>query len=93
MSFNPYLPHDWEGYCFKITYRGRVIRIIVEHEDTSYELLQGDLLTLLHAGQTILLEVGSPIHFPGGTPGRKPEKALVPTQSPVDEHHEEAPSG
>jgi alpha,alpha-trehalose phosphorylase len=50
ISFSPYLPEHWESYSFKITYRGRLIEVRVNKEGTSYRLLEGGALVILHDG-------------------------------------------
>ena len=50
LSFKPHLPKEWEEYSFKITYRGRLVRVTVNREGTKYELLEGEELTILHNG-------------------------------------------
>lgn len=47
LSFSPYIPEKWESYSFKITYRGRLIKIAVSREATNYELLEGEAITIL----------------------------------------------
>jgi alpha,alpha-trehalose phosphorylase len=56
LSFNPYLPESWEEYSFKITYKGRLIGVTVKRHETSYELLEGEALEMVHCGQKIFLE-------------------------------------
>lgn len=55
LSFNPYLPGDWEEYSFRITYRGRLIKVTVNKGGTRYELLEGDGITIVHMGEQRLL--------------------------------------
>ena len=50
LGFKPHLPEEWEEYSFKITYRGRLVRVTVNREGTKYELLEGDELIILHNG-------------------------------------------
>lgn len=56
LSFNPYLPQKWQGYAFNVTFNNRVIRVRVEEETTTYELIRGDEITILHCGQERLLK-------------------------------------
>jgi trehalose/maltose hydrolase-like predicted phosphorylase len=53
LSFHPYIPEGWESYSFNIAYRGRLIKVTVSKEGASYELLQGNSLTILHKGGPI----------------------------------------
>jgi trehalose/maltose hydrolase-like predicted phosphorylase len=52
LSFNPYLPKQWKEYSFKITYCGRLIEIRVNGDGTSYKLLEGERLSILHGGES-----------------------------------------
>ncbi len=61
LSFKPYLPNGWEEYSFKITYRGKLVNITVNHQGTKYELLEGDELIILHYGGERLLTRDYPI--------------------------------
>ena len=42
LSFETYLPREMEKYSFKITYRGRLIKITVDKVETILELLEGE---------------------------------------------------
>lgn len=58
LSFNPYLPKSWEGYNFKITYRGRLLKVTVNSEGVFYELIEGEDLTIISKGAPKTLKVG-----------------------------------
>ncbi len=47
LGFAPRLPQRWKRLTFSVVYRGRVIRICMERDRTSFRLEQGDPLTLL----------------------------------------------
>lgn len=51
ISFNPYIPKEWQEYKFKVTYRGRLIEIKVDKNGTSYRLLEGESLEIVHKGE------------------------------------------
>lgn len=51
LSFNPYLPENWEEYSFNITFKGRLIRVKVGREDTEYMLLNGEEIDIIHNGR------------------------------------------
>lgn len=62
MTLNPWLPDDWDGIRFRIRWRGRPIRISVDHEHV--ELLLGG-----PAGGTEEVVVGSqPVALTTGEP-------------------------
>lgn len=56
LYFNPYLPEEWEGYSFKVTYKGRVIKVEVDKSEVKYELLKGEKLEIIGNGEKIILE-------------------------------------
>ena len=48
LSFKPYIHPDWKSYSFKITYRGRLIKLTISSSEASYELLEGNELEITH---------------------------------------------
>jgi maltose phosphorylase len=46
LSFAPFLPECWQGYAFKVNYRGRLIEVAVRGGQTTLTLLSGEPLTL-----------------------------------------------
>ncbi|HHW13095.1 MAG TPA: glycoside hydrolase family 65 protein [Firmicutes bacterium] len=47
LTLAPYLPGPWTSYSFKITFRGRKLRITVDREQVSVQLLAGAPLTIV----------------------------------------------
>jgi trehalose/maltose hydrolase-like predicted phosphorylase len=58
LSFDPYLPQSWEGYSFKISFRGCLLKVSVDKALTTYDLIAGDGLAITHHGDTITLTRG-----------------------------------
>ncbi|MFW6035063.1 MAG: glycoside hydrolase family 65 protein [Halothermotrichaceae bacterium] len=58
LYFNPYLPEQWDGYCFKMTFRDRKIEVKVKSDQVRYRLVQGNRLELLHIGESCMLKNG-----------------------------------
>lgn len=56
LNFAPYLPPKWEGYSFKVTYRGRLIKVEVDSSGAKYQLLEGDAIEITSKGEKILLK-------------------------------------
>jgi alpha,alpha-trehalose phosphorylase len=56
LSFQPYIHPDWEEYSFKITYRGRLIKLIINSTGTVYQLLEGQELEITHKGERLILK-------------------------------------
>ncbi len=62
LHFAPQLPSGWDGYAFKIVYRGRLIEVSVSREGTGLRLLSGEPLDVVLNGHKITLE---PSQMPG----------------------------
>lgn len=46
ISLAPSIPERWNGYRFKFVYRGRLIKVTVDKENVSLELIEGDELAI-----------------------------------------------
>lgn len=55
LSFAPFCPNRWKGYCFTILYRGRSIRVEVSREQVEISLLSGAALHLEVFGKAYCL--------------------------------------
>ena len=55
LNFDPQLPDGWDGYAFKIVYRGRLIEVSVSREGTGLKLLSGEALTVMLHGHEVRL--------------------------------------
>lgn len=51
LCFTPQLPEGWDGYAFKIVYRGRLIEVEVGKDGAKLNLLGGDPLTVRVNGE------------------------------------------
>ena len=60
LTFAPRLPEDLAGLSFRLTYRGRRIRVDLSREKASYHLLEGSELGLTHHGKRFKLSPGVP---------------------------------
>lgn len=61
LCFNPVLPEQWESYRFKITARGQLLDIYVDHEAVVYTLLEGEGLEIRHKEQTLRVFPQKPV--------------------------------
>jgi len=55
---NPFVPDKWDHYGFKINYRGRLIEVYVDHNETKLTLLKGDDLDVVVKDQKLTLKEG-----------------------------------
>ncbi|OJF90300.1 glycoside hydrolase family 65 protein [Alkalibacterium sp. 20] len=53
LSFDPYCPEKWDGYEFKLKYRGRLIKVNVDKENVEFTLQEGDALDITLYGETV----------------------------------------
>jgi alpha,alpha-trehalose phosphorylase len=65
LHFAPRLPSRLTRLAFRLSFRGRCLRVEVRQKDARYELLgQGEPLELLHHGEPVTIEPGSPQTHP-----------------------------
>ncbi|NNK71207.1 MAG: glycoside hydrolase family 65 protein [Flavobacteriaceae bacterium] len=38
LSFSPSIPRHWRSFSFKINFRGQILKVVVNHEETQFEL-------------------------------------------------------
>jgi alpha,alpha-trehalose phosphorylase len=82
LSFAPRLPTRLTRVSFRLTYRGRRLRVEIRREGVRYELLDGEPLEIVHDGERLTLDGGvtrplPPIPDVGPTeqpPGRRPPR-------------------
>jgi alpha,alpha-trehalose phosphorylase len=56
LSFAPRLPHALQRLAFRLTYRGRRLRVEIVQHEARYQLLSGEALDVRHDGETITLK-------------------------------------
>ncbi|HHW68291.1 glycoside hydrolase family 65 protein [Defluviitalea raffinosedens] len=56
LSFSPFIPKDWESYSFKINYRDRLIKVLVDKKEIKISLEKGEALDLKLYGEKITLK-------------------------------------
>lgn len=47
LSFETKIPKQWKSYSFKVNFRNNIIKVNVHQNETNFELLEGDELTIL----------------------------------------------
>ncbi len=83
LAFSPRLPARITQLSFRMIYRGRRLRICVEHSDAHYELLSGESLEITHHGEPVTLSAPGSVETraippapprprPAQPPGREP---------------------
>ncbi|MDT7831576.1 glycoside hydrolase family 65 protein [Flavobacteriaceae bacterium S356] len=55
LSFEPRIPKQWEAYSFKINFRNQILKINVTQNKTNFELINGDKISILVNGASVLV--------------------------------------
>jgi alpha,alpha-trehalose phosphorylase len=82
LSFRPRLPAALTRLAFRLTFRGRCLRIDVRHSEVTYEVISGDPIEIEHDGERIRLDPKATRSWtlpdvgeePQPPPGREPRR-------------------
>jgi alpha,alpha-trehalose phosphorylase len=87
LTFAPCLPPRLSRLCFRLTYRGRCLKVEIVPGEARYELGDGDPIDIGHHGDRTRLAAGAPCVLPwesprqgtpvGPPPGREPSASNV----------------
>jgi alpha,alpha-trehalose phosphorylase len=73
LSFIPRLPERLARLAFRLTFRGRLLKVEVTHDQAAYALLEGSPLGILHHGERVTVSTEAPVRRPiPGLPSRRP---------------------
>ncbi|SHF94921.1 glycoside hydrolase family 65 protein [Ornithinibacillus halophilus] len=61
LYLDPKLPKEWKSLQFHLNYQDRLIKIHLEENNVSYQLIEGDSLEIKHSGESLLLEKGKEV--------------------------------
>jgi alpha,alpha-trehalose phosphorylase len=64
LHFAPHLAGPLHRLRFALTWRGRRLRVEVNAEAATYELLDGEAIELVHEGERLTVKPGSPVTMP-----------------------------
>ncbi len=59
LSFDPRLPRTWDGLRFPLEFAGQRLDVDITSDEVTYELADGDALTIVHQGESIELTPGA----------------------------------
>ncbi|MDR3050861.1 MAG: glycoside hydrolase family 65 protein [Oscillospiraceae bacterium] len=60
LAFAPFLPDCWQGYAFRIHYRGRILSVQVDARGAVFSILRGEPLPFALYGQTVRAAADAP---------------------------------
>jgi alpha,alpha-trehalose phosphorylase len=83
LSFAPRLPQRLSRLGFRLLFRGRRIKIEVDHRQARYTLLQGAPLEVGHHGATVTLVPDEPVTHPMPKPPARDAPAQPPGRAPA----------
>lgn len=63
LSFRPTLPKVWDGYSFKVNFRGKLLKVSVDKSVVCYTLEEGDSVEFRHFGSKVQLASGKTTSF------------------------------
>ncbi|MDP8925780.1 MAG: family 65 glycosyl hydrolase [Actinomycetota bacterium] len=82
LSFAPHLPQQLSRLTFRLCFRGRRIRVEVDHQRTRYTLLRGAPLDVAHHGAPVTLAPDEPVTRPVPKPSVRKAPAQPPGRAP-----------
>jgi alpha,alpha-trehalose phosphorylase len=83
LSFAPQLPQQLPRMAFRLYFRGRRIRVEVDHRQAQYSLLQGAPLDVAHHGDNVTLVPDEPVTRPIPKPPSREAPAQPPGRAPA----------
>lgn len=66
MAFRPRLPPRWRRVAFRVSWRGSLLAVSADARTTSYRLLAGPPVELLHRGEVVRPGRDAPVELPTG---------------------------
>ncbi|MDD5205432.1 MAG: beta-phosphoglucomutase family hydrolase, partial [Desulfobacterales bacterium] len=72
LSFDPRLPLQWEGMSFPLRVRGSELEVEFEHDQATYRLRKGTVLTIFHQGREVTLREGESTTLAISRPEKRP---------------------
>ncbi|HET9772316.1 MAG TPA: glycosyl hydrolase family 65 protein [Acidimicrobiia bacterium] len=64
LTFAPRLPPPLSRLAFRLTFRGRCLRVEIRRDEATYEMLSGAPLDTAHHGEPLTVATGSPVTRP-----------------------------
>jgi alpha,alpha-trehalose phosphorylase len=83
LAFAPRLPQRLSRLTFRLLFRGRRIKVEVDHRQARYALLQGAPLDVAHHGATVSLAPHEPVTRPIPKPPAREAPAQPPGRAPA----------
>jgi maltose phosphorylase len=59
LHFSPKIPKEWTGYSFKINFRNQILKVSINHNETSFSVDGNTDLAIVVNGQTVIATQGA----------------------------------
>ena len=56
LHFSPKIPKEWEGYSFKINFRNQILKVAINHKETTFSIDGDNELNIIVNGQKVLVK-------------------------------------
>jgi alpha,alpha-trehalose phosphorylase len=83
LSFAPRLPQALARVAFRLTFRGRLLKVEFDHARVVYSLLRGDAVEIQHAGEPVMVEPAHPVTRPVTMPPARQRPAQPAGREPA----------
>jgi alpha,alpha-trehalose phosphorylase len=83
LSFAPRLPERLARLSFRLGFRGRLLRVEVDHDHARYSLLRGEALDITHHGDGLTVPAGESLTRPIPPPPGRDEPTQPPGRAPL----------
>jgi alpha,alpha-trehalose phosphorylase len=82
LAFDPRLPEDLRRLSFKLSHRGRTLKVEVENDTAAYTLLSGEPLEVRHHGEAVRVSGDGPVTRPVSVPPERERPSQPPGRAP-----------
>jgi maltose phosphorylase len=55
LHFSPKIPKEWEGYSFKINFRNQILKVAINHKETTFSIVGATDLALKVNGKSVIV--------------------------------------
>ena len=84
LDFDPRLPEDLRRLSYRVSHRGRNLKVEVENDEASYTLLSGEPLEVRHHGEVLRLSGDAPVTRQVSVPPERERPSQPPGRAPRD---------
>jgi maltose phosphorylase len=55
LHFSPKIPKEWEGYSFKINFRNQILKVAINHKETTFSIVGDKELAIVVNGKSVVV--------------------------------------